>query len=58
MKPATADAEIKVPSVENPELANVLALNPGVGQNIVTRCSRTAKNFFFDLISTFAVHSP
>ena len=29
------DAEIKVPSVENPEPINVLPLKPGAGQNIV-----------------------
>ena len=47
---ATEDAEIKVPSVENPELTNVLpALKPGVGQNIATHASPT---------STFPVHSP
>ena len=32
----TADAEISVPSVANPGLANVLLLKPGVGQNIAT----------------------
>lgn len=31
----TADAGIKVPSVQNPEQTNVLCLKPGVGQNIV-----------------------
>ena len=33
------DAQMKVPSVENPGLTNVLPLNPGVGtdQNIVTK---------------------
>jgi len=30
----TADAEMKVPSVESPELRQVLPLKPGVGQNI------------------------
>ena len=37
-----ADAEVKVHSVENPELANVLSLYPGVGQNIATHASPTA----------------
>ena len=31
----TADAEIQVPSVENPELSKVLPLKPGVGQCMV-----------------------
>ena len=51
----TADAEIKVPSVENSELPKVLPLKPGVGQNIAMHASSTAMNFF--LISTFPVHS-
>ena len=38
----TTEAEIKVPSVENPELANVLPLNPGICQNIATHASPTA----------------
>ena len=29
----TADAEIKVPSVENPELTNVNPLKPGAGHH-------------------------
>ena len=33
----TADAEIKVPSVENPEPTSVLPSKPGVGQNIEKR---------------------
>ena len=54
----TADADITVPSVENPELTNVLRLKPGVGQNIAMHASPTARNFFLGLISTFPVHSP
>ena len=30
----TEDAELKSPLVENPQLTNVLILEPGVGQNI------------------------
>ena len=52
------DAEIKVPSVENPELINVLLLGFGIGQNIAKLASPTAKNFFRVLISNFPVHSP
>ena len=51
------DTEIKVPSVENPELTNVLPLRPGVGQSIATHASPAAMNFFLVLISTFPVHS-
>ena len=40
------DTEIKVSSTENPELTNVLPLKPGVGQNIATHESPTARNFF------------
>jgi len=41
-----ADTEIKVPSVENPELANVLLLKPGVDENIAMHALPTARNFF------------
>ena len=52
------DAEIKVASVENPELTDVLpALKPGVGRNIATHASPQAKNFLLVLIFTFLVHS-
>ena len=54
----TRKAEIKVPSVENPELANVLHLNPRICQNIATHASPTAKKIFFVLISTFPGHLP
>ena len=53
----TVDAEIKVLFVENPELTNVLRLNPGVGQNVASCVSPTAKNFFLFLISTSSVHT-
>ena len=53
----TTDVEIKVPSVENSELTNVLPLKPGVGQNIATQASPTARNFFLVLISTFHLSS-
>ena len=42
----TADAEIKAHSVESPELTNVLPLKPGVGQNIASDASPTARKFF------------
>ena len=32
-------AEFKDPSIENPELTNVLRVKPGVGQNIVVHDS-------------------
>ena len=40
--PVAADAEIKIRSVESPELTNVLPLKPGVGQDIVKPASSTA----------------
>ena len=52
------DAEIKVPSVENPELTNVLPVKPGVGQNIAMHAYPTARIFFFVLIFTYTAHSP
>ena len=51
----TADAEIKVPYVENTELANGFSLKPGVGQNLATYASLTAKSFFLVRISTFPI---
>ena len=39
------DAEIKVPSVENQELANVIRLRKGVGQNIAMHASPSVKSF-------------
>ena len=54
----TADAEIKIPSVENPELTNALPLKPGVCQNIAMHASPTTRNFFLVLILTLQVHSP
>ena len=36
---------LRTPSVENPELTNVLPLKPGVGQNIVMHASPAATNF-------------
>ena len=53
----TADAEINVPSVENPKLTDVLP-KPEAGQNIATHASPTARNLFLVIISTFPVHSP
>ena len=52
-----ADAEIKVSSVVNPALTNVVSLKPGIGQNIAAHASPTARNFFLALISTFLVLS-
>ena len=50
---SAAGTEIKVPSIEKPELTNVLPLKSGVGQNIAMHASPTARNFFLTLISTF-----
>ena len=55
---ATADAEIKVPFIENPELTNVLPLKLAVGQNLTMHASPAARNFFNVLISTLLLHSP
>ena len=50
----TVDAEIKVPSFENPELTNVLPfIKPEVGQNTSTHVLPTAINLFLVLFSTF-----
>ena len=43
----TVDAEIKVPSVENPYLTSYLPLKLGVGHSIATPISPTARNFFY-----------
>ena len=56
--PAAADEEMKVPSVENPELTNVLLFKPGVGQNMATRaliacCQECLPCLNFDLPATF-----
>ena len=48
----------KVPSVENPEMTDVLSFKPGAGQNIAKHALPTAKNLFLVLISDFQVHSP
>ena len=47
----TEDAEIRVPSVENPELTNVLL-------ETTVRASPTARNFATVAFSTFPVNSP
>ena len=52
----TADAQIKVPSAENLELSCVLALKPGVGQNIAMHASPTARSFLLVLITNFPKH--
>lgn len=44
------DAEIEILSIENPELTNVLPLEPGVGENIATHASPIAEDFFPVLI--------
>ena len=56
---STADAEIKVPSVENLELTNGLPLKPGnVRIQIYTHSSPNTRNVFIVLISTsFPPHS-
>lgn len=40
----TADVEIMVPSVENPELLKVLSFKHGIGQSIKIACSPGARN--------------
>ena len=47
---STADAEIKVPSLDKPELMSALPFKPGVGWNIATHALRPARNFFLVLI--------
>ena len=42
--------EVKMPTVENPMLTNVLPLKTGVGQNKAMHALPTAKNFFLVLI--------
>ena len=42
----TADVEISNPSVENPELTNVLPLKPELGQNIAMHALTAARSFF------------
>ena len=45
LQQGTADAEIKIPSAENPELSEFLPLKPGVAdQNIAMHASHTARN--------------
>ena len=41
---SSVDAQIKDPSVENPQLTNGLPLKPGIGQNITTHVLPTARN--------------
>ena len=56
----TAEAEMKVPSVENPELTNVLPLKPGVGQNYSHICFAYYQEFLhclnFDLPGPFTLN--
>ena len=52
----TADAEIKMPSKDNLELAKVLSLKPEVGPSLDLHAWAAAKNAAF-LISAFLVHS-
>ena len=53
----SADAEIKVPSLENPELSQVLSFKPGVraGQIVAWRASAAAKHSVF-VIFAFLIH--
>ena len=53
----TADAEIEVPSAENPKPSRVLSFKIGVGHEIVLHASFTARDSPF-LISAFSAHSP
>ena len=54
----TADAEFKVPSIEDPELAHIISLNPREGPNMATHASPTARHFCHVRFSTFPIHSP
>ena len=45
---STTDVDIKVRSVENPELTDTLLLKTGVSHNITMHASFTARNFFLD----------
>ena len=54
----TVDAEIKVPSIKNPELTNVFPVKLGVGQNIAMHVLPSTRNIFLAPVSTFLVHSP
>ena len=56
----SVNTEIKVLSVENPELRNVLplSLKPVAGKNIATYAWPTAKNVFLVGISACPFHSP
>ena len=47
---STADAEIKVPSLDKPGLMSALPFKPGVGWNIATHALPPARNFFLVLI--------
>ena len=51
----TADAEMKAPFSENPELSQMVYIKLEVGQNVASHVSFTAKNFAF-LISASSVH--
>ena len=53
-----ADAEIKVPSVDHPELAVILPLKPGVGKKVAAHAFSTARNLFLVQIFNFLVHLP
>lgn len=54
----TTDTQIRVPTVENPELWKALPLKPWIGQNIAMYASPTAMNVLLVLICTFPAHSP
>lgn len=50
----TVDAEIKIMSIENLELSQVLSFKVGVDHNVASHASSTARNFAF-LISAVPV---
>ena len=52
----TADAEIRVPSADNPKLSKVLSFEPGVSQNTASQALPAARNSTL-LLYTFQVHS-
>ena len=45
--------DVKLPSAENPQLANLFPLKPGAGQNIAMHALPAARHFFLVLISAF-----
>ena len=51
----TADAEMNVPSAENPELSQVSTVKPGVDQNIASHALPAAMNYIFEFLPLWLV---